>query len=126
VAARLLPSFGGPSGARVALLEVARGVRKRAFTLSSFSFWLLGSPPGVRGGGVGEGGSRLHASGHLSDDSCAGGDDFHERTIGSVCLALMPTLCDVSCQQNARSRCFGKKGFIKAQRRFLLSLITKR
>ena len=110
MAARLLPPSGGPLGARVALLEVTGGAGKRAFPLSSLSFLVSGfTPRGQGGDGVGEGGSRPRASDHLSDDSCAGGDD--PKTIGSACLASSPTLpwCYL-CQQNACSRCFGKKG----------------
>jgi hypothetical protein len=91
VAARLLPPSGGPLGARVALLEVTGGVGKRAFPLSSLSFLVSGfTPRGQGGDGAGEGGSRPRASDHLSDDSCAGGDD--PKTIGSACLASSPTL----------------------------------
>jgi hypothetical protein len=91
VAARLLPPSGGPLGARVALLEVTGGVGKRVSSLSSLFFLVSGfTPRGQGGDGVGEGGSRPRASDHLSDDSCAGGDD--PKTIGSACLASSPTL----------------------------------
>jgi len=91
VAARLLPPSGGPLGARVALLEVTGGVGKRAFSLSSLSFLVSGfTPRGQGGDGAGEGGSRPRASDHLSDDSCAGGDD--PKTVGSARLASSPTL----------------------------------
>jgi hypothetical protein len=45
VAARLLPSFGDPLGARVALLEVTRSMRKRAFSLSFLFFLVSGFTP---------------------------------------------------------------------------------
>jgi hypothetical protein len=112
VAARLLPPSGGPLGARVALLEVTGGVGKRAFSLSSLFFLVSGfTPRGQGGDGVGEGGSRPRASDHLSDDSCAGGDD--PKTIGSACLASSPTLRGVSLSAKRMFKMLWQKTDIK-------------
>jgi len=53
VAARLLPSLGGSLGARVILLEVAGGMRTRAFLFSfSCSGWGVHCSVWWKGGGV--------------------------------------------------------------------------
>ena len=66
----------GSSGGKSCFVRGDPGYEETSFfSFISFlsGFWV--HPQGSGREGVGEGGSRLCASGHFSDDSCAGRDD---------------------------------------------------
>jgi len=108
VAARLLSSFGDPLGARVALLEVVRDMRKRVFSFSFLFFSVFGFTPRNRGGEGWGRGDHAFVFQIISQMILVQVEMIQNHWF---CLSrFIADLCDVSCQQNARSRCFGKKG----------------
>jgi hypothetical protein len=91
VAARLLPSFGDPLGARVALLEVTRSMRKRAFSLSFLFFLVSGfTPRDQEGKGWGRRGHAFVLQ-VISQMILVQAETIY-KTIGSACLASLPIL----------------------------------
>jgi len=84
VAARLSPidSLGDPLGARVALLEVVGGVRKRAFSCF-FCFGVFFSFVSFLGGNIQEGGGRR---GGFKVGGVGGGHAFVSLTVSQTVL----------------------------------------
>ena len=73
------------------------------------SFWFLGSPPGVRGGtGWGRGGHAL-APQIISQTILVQAETIQKPLVPPVSPHRRPFVVFL-CQQNACSRCFGKKG----------------